>query len=365
MDTCKSLNSNAVLNIDLSALGANYSYFASLAKKSETAAVVKADGYGIGAIKCAQIFQDLGCKNFFVAHLKEAVELRRNIGAVAQIFILNGIFAGQEDIFLKYNLIPVLNCMEQVTLWNLGGNRRNCALHIDTGMNRLGLDLDEIGVNRAQIFNLNIGLIISHLACGSEPDHPLNIAQLDRFEAAKQILPDSKYSIAASGGTMLGARFHQDLVRIGIGLYGSNPLDIGQNPLKPVVQLLAPIIQTRKIKKGASIGYGASFVAPKDMAVAIVALGYADGYLRSASNCGTAAINGEICKILGRVSMDLIAIDISELPNVPQMGTMVEFIGPTIELDMVAKTMNTISYEILTRLGNRFTRNYLPHLLGN
>lgn len=354
MNLHNTTRSQARLQIDLDALGDNYIYFKSLCQTSEAAGVVKANGYGLGSEKCAQKLVEIGCENLFVAHILEGIQLRKTLKKVCHITVLNGFFSDEISKFQEFDLTPTINNLDQLELWQKYSNGRECALHVDTGMNRLGLSQEEFEDNISKIKSLNIGLVMSHLACASDKNHTLNQVQLDRFLHCTKLLPNTKSSLAASAGAILGPQYHFDMSRIGIGLYGSNPMDSGSYPIKPVVTLNAPIIQLRSISKGQSIGYGASFIAPAPMKIAIIALGYADGFIRSASNAGFGAYEGIICPIIGRVSMDLIAIDISHLSTTPKIGAQMELLGQNANIDEQAKKMGTIAYEILTRLGSRF-----------
>ena len=346
------------LQIDLEALGDNYNYFKSICRSAEVAGVVKANGYGLGAQKCSERLFDLGCKSFFVAHIFEAISLRKSLNKYVQIYVLNGFFEDEISGYVEFNLIPVINTFDQLELWQRCARGQECAIHIDTGMNRLGLSLGEFETNTSRIKELNLGLVLSHLACASDGQHTLNQIQLSRFDDCAKLLPNTKSSLAASAGTILGPEYQFDLTRIGIGLYGSNPMDTGNYPIKPVVTLSSPILQTRTILKGECVGYGASYIAPCAMKIAIVALGYADGFLRSASNSGFGVLDGVVCPIIGRVSMDLIALDISHLDTTPKIGAQIEFLGESANIDKQAKAMGTIAYEVLTRLGSRFKIAY-------
>lgn len=340
----------AILSIDLNSIASNWHWFKNNCPNSEIAGVVKANAYGLGMDKIAPRLFDEGCRTFFVAHTHEGIELRKILGAVPRIFVLNGIFDGEVEYFTNHQLTPVLNSIDQINIWNGVGEY---GLHIDTGMNRLGIRFDDIDA----LANNHPTLLISHLACGSDVAHTLNSIQLERFKAASINFEGSKLSLCASSGAMLGSEYHFDLVRPGIGLYGGNPIDNSINKMKCVAQLNAPIIQIRKVKHGETIGYGATYTAASDAEIAIVALGYADGFLRSASNAGHCFVKNQIARIVGRVSMDLIAIDVSDIGA--KMGDYVEFLGENITLDQQAQNMGTISYEILTRLGARFEKVYI------
>lgn len=347
--------SQSQLKINLAALGRNWEKFNKLGS-SNTSAVVKADAYGLGAREVTKVLQECGCDTFFVAHYEEAIEARKFIAANAKIYVLNGVFENQCDGMVEFDIIPIINSYEQLEIWQTNTKQQNYALHIDTGMNRLGLRHDD-SFDNDYFKDFPPHLILSHLACGSDINSQLNKTQLERFKNAAQIFPNSLKSLSASAGSLLGNEYHFDIIRPGIGLYGGNPLDDCANIFNTIVELKSPIIQTRKVKKGESIGYGASFIAKKEMQIGIVSLGYADGFLRNASNKGFGFIDGKMCKILGRVSMDLIAIDLSETKDI-KTGDYVEFLGDNITIDMQANHANTISYEFLTRLGTRFKRIY-------
>ena len=343
------------LAIDLDALVANWQFFNSLGN-AEAAAVVKANAYGLGIEKCALALHDADCNIFFVAHLGEGIELRKRLRKPAKIYVLNGFIGDEINYFAEYGLIPILNNFEQVHLWR--NQKSACAIHIDTGMNRLGIRFDEAQIAQELVAGLDVEIVMSHLACASEPAHPLNQVQLERFKRICDFFPNSKKSLSASAGALIGPKYHFDLLRPGIGLYGSNPNDNPINPMRPVLTLRAPIIQLRELKSGEAFGYGATFTASKTTKIAVIALGYADGFLRSASNSGFGVIAGVKCPIIGRVSMDLIAFDISEIKSAIKCGDMVELLGANADIDEQASSMGTIAYEILTRLGNRFHRTY-------
>lgn len=339
------------LLIDLEALVYNWQYYKNLCKNSEIAAVVKANSYGLGIEKCAQKLEKAGCKLFFVAHISEGIELRNYINKSSQIFVLNGIFENEKVVFKQYNLIPIINDFSQIEYWD-----DDLYIHIDTGMNRLGIRFDEC--DNLIKYQDRIKFIMSHLACSSDISNEYNGVQLERFKKAASLFPNAKKSFSASAGALISSDYRFDIIRQGIALYGGNPLDTEFNELKPVAILNSPILQIRLLKENETQGYGASFKTDKDIKIAIVALGYADGFLRSASNSGYASINGIECPIIGRISMDLIAINIDNIENV-KTGDNVEFLGANTKLDKQAEAMQTINYEILTRLGNRFNKKYI------
>ena len=346
----------AYIDINLEAIAQNWRYFNKIAPNSMVAGVIKADAYGLGVDKVAHRLQNIGCNNYFVATLKEAIEVRQAISASSQLFVLGGFFDSEIEIFSEFDIIPVINSIEQLEF--VKNSDLKLALHIDTGMNRLGLRPEQAVDNAKAINDLNLALVMSHLVSSSDRNDPLNKKQLETFSQAASYFNVPK-SLSASGGTMLGGEYQFDLVRPGIGLYGGAPIDNEENPLATVVSLYAPILQVRTVKAGETIGYSATYLAQNDMKIATIGLGYADGFLRSAGSKGIAYAGGKICPILGKISMDMIAIDISDCEVALKCGDFVEFLGENVKIDEQAKHMDTISYEILTRLGNRFKRNYL------
>ncbi len=341
--------SDSTLYINLAAVRDNYLLLKSKAKGAETAAVVKANGYGLGVKEIAGTLKKAGCKKFFVATLDEALELkdscfRRNDGV--EILAFNGIRKGQEKIFCENKIIPVLNTLEEAKLWGKNGNNLPACLHVDTGMNRLGLGLKEAENFESKI---NIKYLMSHLACADQPDHPKNAEQLKAFRNIEKFFPNAKKSLANSAGIVLGKGYHFDLVRPGIALYA------GANT---VVTLKAKIIQIRKIDRPTTVGYGATANVAKGTIIATLPVGYADGYLRVLGNTGHCFIGGVKVPVIGRVSMDLLTLDVTKVKN-PHVGMEVELIGKHLSVDEIAGQAETISYEILTRLGSRFDRIYL------
>jgi alanine racemase len=352
------LPGQARLTVRLDALAANWRMFADLAPGSTCAAVVKADGYGLGAEAVGRRLAREGCGSFFVAHLGEALALRAALGPSPEIHVLNGLPEGASDAMLADDLRPVLNTLDQIARWRDEGAGRPAALHVDTGMNRLGVSLDEVDAAAEALDGVNLSLIMSHLACASDPAHPKNHVQRDAFLDAASRLPPAPLSLAASAGALLGEDFHFDLIRPGIGLYGGGPMDAVAVPLHPVAVLEAPLIQVRAIGPGDTVGYGATWEADRRRTIGVAALGYADGFLRSGSSRGFAVIAGAVCPILGRVSMDLIALDVTGAGKAAQEGAMAQFLGPAAPIDAQAQACGTIPYELLTRLGGRFHRTY-------
>lgn len=355
----------AILEIDLDAIAANWKFLAErLAPGARCAAVVKADAYGLGMEEVAPRLARAGCKTFFVATLTEGLELRALLPR-AQIAVLDGLVMGAPADFAKHRLLPVLNDLEQVRQWHDYAERRGAApamLHLDTGMARLGLPQSEIEALAAEpglLTGFKIGLILSHLACADEPAHPMNIEQLGRFRAALRLLPHAPASLAASSGVFLGADFHFDMVRAGAALYGVNPLVGRPNPMKQVLHLKARILQVRDVDRGETVGYGAAHRMDRPGRIATVALGYADGWLRSSSHRGTARIAGNPAPVIGRISMDLLTLDVTGIdPRVVRPGLYADLLDERYGVDDAAFAADTIGYEILTSLGRRCLRLY-------
>ncbi len=342
------------LIIDLDAVRANYQLMAEHSGIANTGAAIKADSYGLGMNEIAPLLRDAGCSSFFCAHVSEAMTARQILGHDVEIFVLNGVCFGEAPLMRQKQLIPVLSTPEHIALWGEAGENAPAALHFDTGMNRLGLAFDENIMTQTKDLNLN--LLMSHLACASEPAHPLNQIQCKRFEDIKKAYPGLRASLANSAGVLLGKAYHHDLTRPGIALYGGAPLEEGGPALTPVARIEAPILQVCVLKKGETVGYGASFTAPEDMRIATAAIGYADGLPRAASPGGFGRIAGQAVPLIGRVSMDLSVFDVSALTQPLQAGDTVMVLGG--DLDALAKTAKTLSYEILTGLGPRFVREY-------
>lgn len=347
------------LTINLSALRANYRLLRSSHAKNNIAAVVKANAYGLGVDGVNKALWAEGCRDFFVATLAEAIELRA-ILPEAQIGVFQGLFAGEEKEYVRYGLTPVLNDISQVERF-IRSEIKNTMLHVDTGMTRLGLsesDLKNPILTKLQTPNSKLTLL-SHLACGSEPDHPKNSEQLARFHVALKYFPSAKASLANSAGVFLPPEFHFDIARTGCALYGINPTD-GKNPMQPVATLSAPILQIRTLDRDETIGYGATASAKKGSRIAVIGIGYADGYFRMLSNQGFAFVAGHKVPVLGRVSMDMVVLDISAIPQSKiTVSTRAEFINNQQTVDDIATQCHTIGYEIFTRIGRRVQRVYI------
>ncbi len=343
------------LDVNLAALSANLHAMRQQAPGTKVAAVVKADAYGLGL---AGVLPMLACDTYFVARLAEGIALR-SLAPKARIFVFDGAQDETVAALIAHRLIPVLGSLGEIARWQAarGGE---AALHIDTGMNRLGLPAHELAVlageAKSRLEGIAVALVMSHLACSDDPSSPMNAMQLSRFRAALALLPPAPASLAASGGIYLGADYHFDMVRPGIGLYGGNPHPGHANPMQPVVRLTAPILQLRPIAPGETVGYGGSFTADRPMTIATIALGYADGVLRAASARASAMVRGRAVPIVGRVSMDLVTLDVTGLDVA--VGDMAELFGPGMALDAAAAAWGTISYELLTGLSRRIPRIY-------
>lgn len=345
----------ARLTIDLDAIAANYRLLRQMAGGAETAPVVKADGYGMGASQTAARLWAEGARTFYVARLAEGEALRRALGErPATILVFDGCPDGAAGRLRAANLVPVLNSGEQIAAWAEAGPS---ALHIDTGMNRLGFTLAEAADLAAAPGGLQVDLLLSHLACAAQPGHPLNDRQLQRFNEARRLFPAARASLASSGGVFLGAGYHFDQVRPGVALYGGEPHEGQASRMATVATLEAPILQVRQVPVGDSVGYGADFIAEAPVTAAIVAAGYADGYLRASAPEGAAWFAGQRRRLLGRVSMDLIAVDVTGLSA--RAGDMVELIGPNLTLDEAARAAGASAYEFLVRIGRRSRRRWL------
>lgn len=339
----------ARLTVDLDALARNLATLRREAGAAEVAPVVKADAYGLGLAPVARRLQAEGARRFFVARLNEGEALRQALGAGPVIYVLDGCPPGAAQRLALAALTPVLNSVQQARDWG----PREAALHVDTGLNRLGVSAAEA---RALAQGpAPIGLVMSHLACGHAPEHPANARQRDAFAAVRQAFPAAIASLANSAGVFLGEAYRFDLVRPGISLYGGGPFERPDPRIEPVASFEAPILQVRDVAPGDGVGYGSAFVADRPMRVAILAAGYADGVLRAASPNGRVWFDGARRSLLGRVSMDLIAVDVTG-SAAARPGAMAQLIGRDLPLDEAAAAAGTISYELLTRLSARAAR---------
>lgn len=350
-----------VLTIDSAALAGNYRLFAEMGRAA-VGGVIKADGYGLGLEPVMDTLLAAGCETFFVATPDEGAAARSRSPS-AQIAVLGGLYRGAGEFYLEHQIVPVINSLEELSRWRDFSRARDMALpywlHIDTGMNRLGLGADEIEkfiADPDQAAPLHLIGVMSHFACSDEKNHPMNQKQADLFAQIATHFPDALKSLCNSSGCFRNQTWHYDLLRPGYALYGGNPTPETKNPMQPVVTLDVPVLQTRPVKKNESIGYGASHVFDGDTQTATLAIGYADGFLRTGSNRAQVYYKGQACPVLGRVSMDLISVGIGHLADRPAPGDKVEIIGPHQSIDDLATFEDTIGYEILTALGGRFAR---------
>lgn len=342
----------AKLSISLSAIQENYRHVAEVSTGAMCAAVVKADAYGLGLNAVAPALYEAGARTFFVALMEEGIALRALLPD-AVIYVLNGVLPNEESDMRAHGLRPVLNDPENLSRWTDGP----CAVQLDTGLNRLGFSVSQW--EKTDLAGRDVTLILSHLACADTPEHPMNTVQRQRFEDMTARYPQVQKSLAASDGIFCGEGFHFDLVRPGAALYGINPIPNRANPMTPVVTLEAPILGIHTVEQEGSIGYAATRAATIGQRVAAIGLGYADGFFRSHSNQANLYWKGKALPVLGRVSMDIVLVDLANVPEqTPTIGDYVEVIGPSQSADQLAATAGTIGYEILTALGPRFQRVY-------
>lgn len=348
---------NPRLDVDLAAIAANYRRLASAAPAAEAAAVVKCDAYGLGAGPVARtLMAEANCRTFFVAYSEEGAALRAAIGPGPEIFVFNGPFDETVSACRAHRLTPVLNSLEQARLWAGAAPGAAAALHIDTGMNRLGLPLADVAAARA-IAGLKVSVVMSHLACASDPANAMNERQRRNFEEAASVFPAARRSLSSSGGALFGARYGFDMVRLGVGLYGVSPHDAPVEGICAVATLTAPVIQLREIASGQTVGYGATFTAKRRARLATVSLGYGDGFPRAGSNAARAFLGGAICPIAGRVSMDLIVLDVTGATQPVAVGDRAEFFGALLSIDEQAARCGTLGYELLTGVGGLSRRS--------
>ena len=360
---------NGILTVDLDAIIANWRKLEKTAVPAECAAVIKANAYGCGAEQVSRALASAGCKTFFVAGTEEAAVVRAAVPA-ATLYVLGGFFQNTGDAYAKHDCRPVIGDLNELAEWDVfcrrSGWSGGAAVHIDTGMNRLGLTISEAQgiIPRINAGDHGITLVMSHLASAEQLNSPMNAKQLTAFREIASLFAGVPVSLSNSSGIFLSPQFQFDLVRPGAALYGVNPTPEADNPMQPVVDLKARIVQIRNIDRGETVGYGGTWTARRPTRLAIVAAGYADGYFRAASsNDGTrgadVVVAGKRCPIAGRISMDLMAVDVTELDkNAVRRGHMVTLIGEGITVDELAHHFGTIGYEVLTSLGRRFARIY-------
>ncbi len=364
------------LTIDLGALADNWRDMARRSGKARASAVVKADAYGMGIEDCGATLYHAGARDFFVATVAEGATLRPH-APEARIFVLSGIWPGQERLVFANDLVPVVASEEQLSFWmGLMAERGDhpFALHVDTGFNRLGLSLDDAlfladDVTRPASFDPV--LVLSHLACADTPSSPMNRMQLESFQQVVAAFEGVESSLSASAGIFLGPDYHFDLTRPGIALYGGEAVNGVANPMRAVAKAEARILQIREAKQGQTVSYGGTLRLTRDSRLAIASAGYADGYHRSLSGSGIPLremgnsgahgfVNGHKVPIAGRVTMDLTIFDVTDLPaNAIRAGDYIELFGPNMPVDDVARAAGTIGYEMLTGLGLRYERQYL------
>ncbi|SIS78248.1 alanine racemase [Phaeovulum vinaykumarii] len=344
--------SSPLLSIDLDAIVENWRVLdARSGAGTQSAAVVKADAYGLGADRVAPALHRAGARTFFVALTEEGARLRPLLGPEVEICVLSGHMEGDAPLIEAHALTPMLNSLDQVTRHFETLPGAPFGIQLDTGMNRLGMEMPEWEAVAGVVLNAGPRLLMSHLACADEPGHPANAAQLAEFHRMTDGTGVAR-SLSATGGILLGRDYHFDITRPGIGLYGCAPF----TDARPVVRLSLPVIQSRGVAAGESVGYGYTWTAPHDSVVATVAAGYADGVHRRLAGKGRLWAGDTPCPILGRVSMDLITVDISHLEHEP---ATLDLLGPAQGADAVADQIGTIGYEVLTALGPRYRRQYI------
>jgi alanine racemase len=359
-----------ILTVDLDAIVANWRKLEKAAVPAECAGVIKANAYGCGIEPVARALAAAGCKTFFVATLDEARAVRAAVPSTAAIYVLNGLFQNSGDAYAKIDCRPVIGDLNELAEWDVfcrrSGWSGGAAIHIDTGMNRLGLTITEAQgiIPRINAGDHGITLVMSHLVSSEQLNSPVNAKQLTAFREIASLFSGVPASLSNSSALFLGAPFQFDLVRPGAALYGVNPTPEADNPMLPVVELKSRIVQIRNIERGETVGYGGTWTARRSTRLAIASVGYADGYFRAASaNDGTRGaevmVAGKRCPVAGRISMDLTAIDVTDLPpSAVRRGHMVTLIGEGITVDELAHHFGTIGYDVLTSLGSRYARIY-------
>jgi alanine racemase len=376
------LETGGLLTINLAAIAANWRALAKRVVPADCAAVVKADGYGCGLEPVAAALAQAGCTTFFVAHLDEARKVRA-AAPHAAVYVLNGFPPSAAALFAEIDARPVIGSMAEYVEWDAfrtaSGWRGLSALHFDTGMNRLGLTLDEarLFTTRVKMPDHGIALVMSHLACADIPGHPLTPKQIEAFRNLRFLFRGIPTSIANSAGIFLGPAAHCDMVRPGVALFGANPTPAGPNLMEPVVTLKARIVQVRDVPRGETVGYGATWTAARAARIAVASVGYGDGYPRAVSNARGgvnpaaasrfasrsgpgAVIAGRRCPMAGRISMDLMAFDVTAVPeDQVRRGDAATLIGAGITIDDVALWSSTIGYEVLTSIGRRYRREWV------
>jgi len=356
----------AILTIDLGAIRENYRRLKARLGGVACAGVVKANGYGLGAAQVAAALTREGCDIFFVALLAEGIALRKAIGTGPDIYVLNGLPPGSEPEAMAAGLCAVINSGAQLKAWRAAAQRYNrpldAVIHIDTGMHRLWLSPEEahlLAAERGRLRGLRLALLMSHLVVSEEPNNPINGEQLSRFRNFVRTMPGAPASLANSSGIFLGPDYHFDLLRPGAALYGINPTPGRPNPMLTTVTLRARVLQVRRIDALQTVGYGAAWRSARPSRVATIALGYADGYFRTLINRTHVHLAGHKVPVIGRISMDLVTIDVTDVPEADsQPGALVEVLGPHLSADDLAEHARTNAYEVMTALGRRYARLY-------
>jgi alanine racemase len=358
------------LTIDLGALARNWRALDKVSGEALTGAVVKADAYGIGIAEAARTLAAAGAQFFFAATPDEALSVR-NALPQAHIFVLNGLYPGAANLYVRQRLMPILSSMAMLEEWLAKCLERNeaypAAFHFDTGMNRLGFRLNEAGIVRERIDQVGFApqMIMSHLACADQPNHEKNRTQLALFQSVLSHFPGVPASLSNSAGLMTGRDYHFQMVRPGIALYGGRAVNGRRNPMAHVPTLQVPILQVKEARTGETVGYGAAQTLSRDSRLAIIGHGYADGFFRALSGSNSRAgtmvwLRDAYCPVVGRISMDLSVVDITELgENLPHPGEGVEVFGPHVSVDDIADVCGTIGYEVLTSMKGRYSRHYV------
>ena len=339
----------ATATIDLNAIRQNWQKLRSMSS-NDAAAVVKANAYGLGLAQVTKALYAEGARIFFVATVEEGAELRSILGKKPDIYVFSGHMVGDTELIKNYNLIPLINYIEQLSRHSKLLREKKFGVQLDTGMNRLGMEPMEWESVKELALSLNPVLIMSHLACADDPNHKMNSKQLDIFLTLTNKININK-SLAATGGILLGPEYHFDLTRPGIGIYGCAPM---QDCL-PVLKIDIPVIQIRNIESGETVGYGNTWTSPCKKKIATISAGYADGLFRAIGKKAKLYFEEISCPIVGRISMDLIGVDITSLKVDP---VRLELINSQQTVDNIAEGAETIGYEFLTSLGNRYSRNY-------
>ena len=358
-----------VITVDLAQIGANWRTLADGVRPAQCGAVVKADAYGLGAARVIPALWNAGCRAFFIATPDEAGSAAAMVPNAA-VFALDGLVSGSAKVLDRVGAIPVLSSFEEVREWSAYARMQNkilpAALHVDSGLNRLGIseaEIQVIALNEGMLSSLDVRLVMSHLASADYPTDPKSEAQRIVFDRLRARLPKAPASLAASDGLMLGPAYHYDLVRPGYALYGGQAFKGGQTPVRPAVSIAARVLQVRDVSPGETVGYSGTWRASRPSRIAVIAAGYADGIARAISSNGhtngRVSIAGATAPIIGRVSMDLITVDVTDVKAPVLRGDLATFVGPGLTIEAMGAASGTIGYEVLTRLGTRFHRRYV------